>query len=166
MNKLRLFDFSEYEDGMMAHAQMIGEDEIPLNIFIDNYSEVSNLHDCDIDIDICGVGCEFEAYETEEEYYKQDPMLSSIALIPIGTFSVNSDDTDFKQSPHILFGGIVREVEFNAEAGDNEPNYCLTVDTLGITLTLFVSYQSEIKKGYIVHGVAWLYGDIAKEQRG
>lgn len=81
-------------------------------------------------------------------------------MIPIGTFSPGHDNVNFQQSPHILFSGRVVGVAWNPSADANEPNCCLEIETLEMTFNLYMRYAASVEIGYIVHGVAWLFGDL------
>ena len=50
-------------------------------------------------------------------------------MIPIGTFPLD-EERDFKESPHIIFTGKIIDVDRNSVASPDEPNYCVTVETL------------------------------------
>ena len=45
----------------------------------------------------------------------------------------------------------------------DEPNYCVTVETLEMNITVFFISNENISVGGIIHGVAWLYGDILRK---
>ena len=158
--------FSDYEDnneeGKMTRFNT-EKDHIPVNIFIDNAYKFSDMKKCLCAVDICGVGCDIDVYESEEEYHSAKTNMAEISMIPMGTFSVN-DDKDFKESPHIIFSGKVLDYEWNPEPKPDEPNICILIETLGLVFNLYASYDGKMDKGYIVHGVAWLYGDIVKTE--
>ena len=44
MSRLEFCYFQDYEDGKMARMLTTGEYEIPVNIFIDNASELEDLY--------------------------------------------------------------------------------------------------------------------------
>jgi hypothetical protein len=158
--------FSDYEDnneeGKMARFNT-EKDHIPVNIFIDNAFKFNDIKKCLCTVDICGVGRDIDVYESEEEYHSAKTNMAEISMIPMGTFSVN-DDKDFKESPHIIFSGKVLDYEWNPEPEPDEPNICILIETLGLVFNLYASYDGKMDKGSIVHGVAWLYGDIVKAE--
>ncbi len=160
MTKLHFYYFSDYEEGKMAHTETTGDYEIPMNVFIDNSGDYDGLSECICDIEVCGVSGDTQIFDSEASYRASDAQLDVIAMIPMGTFSPRSNDTDFKPSPHIIFSGIVREVAMNPDAPENEPNYKLLIETLGFSFTLYIHYEGKIQVGYIATGVAWLYGNI------
>lgn len=43
------------------------------------------------------------------------------------------------------------------------PNCCAQVETLYFTFSLYFRWDEPIEKGYILQGIAWLFGDISFE---
>ena len=164
MNRLKFCYFQDYEDGKMARMLTTGEYEIPVNIFIDNASEFEGVKRGYCNIDVCAVGSSIDIYASEEEYRQTDSNMDIISMIPMGTFSVKPDDEDFQESPHILFTGKVLDVAWNPEADEDDANCCVLVETLGLMINLYLNYDKPVEKEYIVHGVAWLFGDMEMEE--
>ena len=156
MSRLEFFYFQDYEDGKMARMQTTGEYEIPVNIFIDNASELEAAKPGYCNIDVCSVGSSIDIYASEEEYRQTDSNMDIMSMIPIGTFSAKPDDEAFQESPHILFTGKVLDVVLNPDAEEDEANCCILVETLGLTINIYLNYDRPVEKGYIVHGIAWL----------
>ncbi|MBQ6162930.1 MAG: hypothetical protein IJK23_00510 [Clostridia bacterium] len=163
MNQFRFYGFSDYEDGKIASLETVGEYEIPLNVFIDNASEFDDIDECFCTVDLYGIGSEIEVFSSEEAYRAADKKLAVISMIPIGTFSAQPDDESFQPSPHILFTGKVLYVERDPNAGADEPNYFASVETLELKINLYFRYDGPVEEGYIIYGVAWLYGDMEVE---
>ena len=163
MSRLKFCYFTDYEDGKMARMLTTEEMEIPVNIFIDNANEIGDAHEGYCNIDICGIGSSIEIFSSEDEYAASDSQMAVVSMIPMGTFPVNPDDKDFEESPHILFTGKVLDVEWNPEAEEDEANCCLLIETLELLVNLYLRYDKPIENGYIVHGVAWLFGDMEME---
>lgn len=163
MNRLAFCCFQGYEDGKMASMQTTGDHEIPVNIFIDNASEMEDAEQGYYYIDVCGVGENIRVFASEEEYREENPDFGVLSLIPVGTFPANPEEEGFEESPHILFSGIVRGVKWNPEAGEEEPNCCILIETLELIITLYLRYDGPVEEGYIAHGIAWLYGDMERE---
>lgn len=159
MTDLTFCYFMDYEDGKMARVETTGEYEIPVNIFIDNADEFGELAACPCSINICGVGSGLDLYATEEEFRSAGTAMEPISMIPMGTFSPTNSE-DFEESPHILFVGKVLGVDWNPMAGPNEPNCCMRIQTLEMEFDMYTRCSAVVKPGYIVHGVAWLYGDL------
>ncbi len=162
--KLRFFKFSPHEDGYMAHMETMGGINIPVNVFADPGTDFF-LHAGQIcSFSLYGVGNRrtVEVYQNREQYYGAGHRLLVPGMIPVGTFSP-TDDEDFEQSPRILLTGTVTAVE-KREKG-NGPDYCLEVETLDMTVYVLLGYEGEIKPGYILHCVAWLFGDIVRRGR-
>ncbi|MBE6069674.1 MAG: hypothetical protein E7211_18585 [Clostridium lundense] len=159
MSTFTFYGFADYEGGKIARLETFGEN-IPVNIFVDNASDITPSKGDVCSIEVCGEGSDLSFFATEEEYQVSGHRMATISLIPVGTFPLNPNDKQFHQSPHILFSGIVRSVEWNPSAEDDEANCCLTIETLDITLTLYCRNEAPVEAGYIVHGVAWLYGDM------
>lgn len=152
--------FMDYEDGRMARVETTGDLEIPINIFIDNAADFIDAKAGPCIIDVCGVGSNFKLFASEEEYSSSDPNMAVISLIPSGTFPADPKDESFEQSPHIIYTGRVLDVEWNPKAGENEPNCRVYIETLEMTFSLYLRYEGRIEKGYVIHGVAWLFGDL------
>lgn len=160
MTKLIFHGLTEYEDGMMARVETTGDYKIPFNVYIDNSAELEDIHEGLCSINICGVGSGFQVFATEDEYEASDNKMALISMIPVGTFPLEGDDEQFEPSPHILFTGKVQNVEWNDIAGPDEPNCCVLIETLGLELELYMKYDEKIERGCIIHGVAWLFGDM------
>ena len=163
MNKFYFNGFEDYEDGKMARLITTGEYEIPINVFIDNANDYEDMGHGFCTIDVSAMGSSIEIYKDEEDYRSAGTCMDIISMIPVGTFPLDDDDEDFEESPHILFSGKVIEAEANPDADEDEPDYCLCIETLGFEMNLFVKSDEEIENGNIVHGVAWLFGDIVEE---
>lgn len=80
-------------------------------------------------VNIFGVGSEIKYYADEESFAKADTKFEPISMIPIGTFPLY-EERDFKESPHTIFTGKIIDVDRNSVASPDEPNYCVTVETL------------------------------------
>lgn len=157
MSKLKFFYFTDYEDGKIARVETTGENNIPFNIFIDNAADFADAKEGSCSVDICGIGSEISIFESEEEYRSSNPIMDTISMIPIGTFPANSDDEHFEQNPHVMFTGKVLDVKRNP---DSEPNCCILLETLEFTFCLYINYDAPVEKGFIVNGIAWLFGDL------
>lgn len=166
MTRLTFCRFMDYEDGKMAGMLTSGEMEIPVNIFIDNADEFKDAKKGECFMDICVVGSNIEIYSSEEEYEAAGSMMAVPSMIPMGTFSVDPENEDFEESPHILFTGRILDVEWNPDALDGEANCRLLIETLELIINLYMEYNAPVEKGFIVHGVAWLFGDMHMESSG
>lgn len=155
--------FMDYENGKMARLEVIAGYGLPLNLYVDNASELEINPGDRCFCAICGIGSGIKIFSSENEFKKTDHAMAPISMIPIGTFSANSEDKDFVQSPHILFTGRVLNAEFNPCAGPDEPNYCVTIETLDMNFTLYYRYDGTISADNIIHGVVWLFGKLEKE---
>lgn len=162
MSIFRFCFFMDYEEGKMARVETTGEYEIPVNIHIDNADEIEDFQEEYCEIEVCGIGNNVLFYSSEEDYNAADSKMAVISMIPMGTFSVDPDDNTFEESPHILFTGKVLDVEWDSSADDDEPNCCILIETLGMMINLYIRYNAPIEEGYIIHGVAWLFGDLKK----
>lgn len=163
MSLFEFCGFMDYEDGKMARVTTMGEYEIPFNIFIDNASELEDVRARLCSIDVYGIGSDLSFFATEEEYRASGTRLAPEAMIPIGTFSLNEDDEDFKQSPHILFTGKVIDVDRDSCPGPDGPNCLILIETVGMIMQVYAECDEEIEKDYLVHGVAWLFGNLKPE---
>lgn len=160
MARFRFFRFEDCEDGKMAVLESVDEN-YPVNIFTDNYEDVRELQECDVDIDVYGIGSDIEVFESENAFAsKPENHMAPISLIPVGTFAIEANKDTFVPSPHVLFAGKVISAERNSDDSEDEPNYLLEIETLGMTLNLYLRYEGDIQPGFIVYGIAWLYGDI------
>ena len=160
MSRLQFLSFSDYEDGKMAEMFTV-EEMIPVNIYIDNFEKVHNVRRGEYcDIDICAVCSWVKIYPSEEEYYASDSYMAIPAMIPVGAFSIKPDDENFEESPHILFTGKVMDIAWNPDAKEDDVNCCILIETLELVIKLYLRYDQPVRKGFIIHGVAWLYGDL------
>ncbi len=166
MTKLDLLYFMDYEDGKMGRFETTGDEGgVPVNIFIDNYSDGLESFKGLCSMDICGLGYGIEFYKTEEGFEKahSDFRMAVPSMIPMGTFSAWDGGT-MEENPRILFTGRVLDVQRDPEASEEEPNVLIYIDTYGFEFFLYTRHDGEIEKGDIVHGIAWIYGDIVIEQ--
>lgn len=164
MTDFRFCGFSDYKDGKMAHLETM-EYEIPVNIYAEADSDFS-LEEGDIcSVYIYGSGRNIRFFADENALEASGSQMAPVSMIPMGTFPADPEDKGFQGSPHIMFSGKVTGGETNPDAGPDEPNFCLTVDTLEMTVHVFVRYEGDITIGGILSGVALLYGDIVKKDR-
>ncbi len=153
--------FSDYEDSKIARLETT-ESEVPVNIYAEPDSDFNLQEDDLCSVEILGVGSEIEFYEDEDDFQKANTQLASISMIPMGTFSLHDDD-NFQESPHIIFTGKILDVEMNPDADEDEPNCCALVETLEMLVNVYFRAESSITAGGILHGVAWLCGDILRK---
>ena len=164
MTKVHFHTYIPYEDGLMGNFDL-SEYEIPINIFVDNAKDFPGLVECDAEMDIYGVAQGFRLFKSEKEYEAAGSNMAVQSMIPSGTFSVLSEDKKVAPSPEIIYNGIVKTVEKDEDAPANRPNYCLEVETYGMTFHLLVHTEEEVCVGDIVSGGAWVYGDIVVEEK-
>lgn len=157
------FHFSYFRDvkgGTMARVETLGEKPIPLNIHIDNAREMRCLPPGPCRIEVCGIGTELSVYPSEEACRASGEKLTVSALIPMGTFPPGPEHPEFRESPHILFCGRVLEAEDYPDTGPECPNCGAVVETAGLTFRLIFRAGEPVKKGCVISGVAWLFGDM------
>ena len=143
-------------DSKIARMETCGEERIPVNIFADDDSDWEIKDGTPCDIEVFGTADDIEVFDSEEAFAAHNSIMAPISMIPSGTFSSESSE----QSPHIIFSGKVIEVEKDPNAEENQPNYCLNIDSHELRFCLFVRYGGEIAAGNIVSGEAWIYADI------
>ena len=162
--KLRFFRFTPCEDGYMAHMETTGGINIPVNVYADPGTDFF-LH--------AGQRCSFplrgiasvqtaEVYPDAERYYGAGHTLLIPGLIPTGTFSPKEDGGNFEQSPHVLLTGTVTGAERRSPDAGPGPDWLLEVETLDMTVYVYMDHEGEIVPGNILHCAAWLFGDIAR----
>ena len=165
MSKFYFHSFCDYrDDEKLAELNTTDGLEIPMLICIDNYAEVADMKEGYCYIDVMGIGKNVEVYPTIEAFKCSHEGVHYISMIPIGSFSLKEDDEDFEKSPRILFSGILRAFERNVSAEEDEPNVCLTVETLEFTVNFLTHYDGDLDVGYIVCGSAFLYGDLIPDE--
>lgn len=160
MSKFMFQYYMDYEDGKMARFNTTGELEIPVNIFIDNVADYLDAKEGPCSIEVNGMGSSIQIFESEEAYYASDMKLDVISMIPMGTFPADPNNKDFEESPRIIFSGKALRVEWDPEAEDGNPNYRVLIETLEMQFYLYLRSDQQIKPGYVLHGVAWLFGDL------
>ncbi len=159
MSEFTFCYFTDCEDGKMARVETAGSG-IPVNIFIDNAAERAGIKKGPCSIDVRGVGSGVRVFASEEAYRAAGCKTAPFSLIPAGTFSPRGGDDAFEESPRVLFSGRVVEVERDPEAGEDEPDCRLRVETLEFAFDLYLRYDGPVEAGNIVHGSAWLFGDM------
>ena len=138
MSKFFFESYIKYEDGQMAHVYT-ANDEIPLNIHIDNADLFSDLHEGPCEIEVFGVTEKVDVFTSEEAYYASETHLAIPGLIPIGTLPLEGNEDIFKPSADILFSGKVLDIQRDSCAEEDEPDCCLTIETLGFVFSLIAS---------------------------
>ncbi len=161
MTKLQFCYFMDYEDGKMARVETTGEYEVPFNVFVDNADQFEDAAEgiCFL-MDINGVGSDIRFFRDEEEFKASGSNFAVPSMVPMGTFPANADEEGFQESPHILFAGIVKDFAWNLGAGEREPNLGMEIETLDMTVNLYMRYDGPVEKGYVVYGSAWIYGNL------
>jgi hypothetical protein len=154
--------FLEYEEGTIAQVGTTGDFEVPMNIFCEAGTDFDLKEGERCEAEVMGAGSGIEIFEDAEAYEKTGTMFGLPSLIPSGTFPAEGGAESFQQSPTIIFTGTVLDVVKNPDPGEDDPNYCLEVETLEMTMSLYVRYDGEIKKGNVVNGEAWIFGDIKR----
>lgn len=105
--------------------------------------------------EICGV------YKTLEDFQKDNQNIAEQSNIPMGAFSANSNDKNWKPSPLNYVNTVVLSVIDNSlicAPNDILLFYGKTVSGQTIEEVLFYDEEEErddVKKGYIVSGVFW-----------
>ncbi len=163
--RLRFFRFTPYEDGTMAEMETADGMPIPVNVYADP-DTVFFMHAgtvCSFPVYAIGNRRTVELYRTPEEYERSGNSLLNPGMIPMGTFSPKENDGDFKPSPHIELTGTVTAVHEMGEGDTDRPNYCLETETLGMTVYVYLHWEKKIEPGFVLHCVAWLFGDVAPE---
>ena len=161
MNEFVFRYFADCEDGEMARLET-AESGIPINIFAEDGTDF-DLQDGECcKVELYGIGSQVDVYSTEEALDESGCRMAVPSMIPMGTFPPKDTAEDFEESAHILFVGKVLEVDTDPEANENQPNYCLKVETLEMTLQLYLRHEGLIEVGSILHGVAWLFGPVTR----
>jgi len=136
------------------------ETDIPVNIYAEPGSDF-DMDEGDIcTVDICGVCYDLEVFQDEDAYYATGTQFAAVSMIPLGVFS--SEGNADEESAHIMFSGKVIETEKDPKAGPEEINYCLKAESLEMEINLFTCFDGEIKAGNVIHGTAWIFGEIHK----
>ncbi len=162
MNEFVFRYFADCEDGEMARLET-AEFGIPVNVFAEDGTDFDLLDGEACKAELFGVGSrDTEIYPNEVAFEKSGSNMAVPSMIPAGTFPANDEAEDFEESPWIIYVGTVKEVDTDPEANENQPNYCLTVETLEMTLQLYLHYDGPIEPGYILHGTAWLFGPVTR----
>ena len=154
----------DYEEGRLANVETL-ESEIPVNIHAEDDSDFTLQEGENCNVEIYAVGNNFKLYSSETEYKASGKKMAVMSMIPAGTFPVDPEDKNFRESAHIIYTGKVLNVskEQDEKGKDGYPNYFLKIQSYEIEFGLYVYYDGEIKKGDIISGMAWLFGTIAKK---
>ena len=152
-------NFTECEEREMARLETRNA-RIPVNVVAEKDTDF-DLHDGEeCFVVLFGIGNIVDIYPSKEALYSDNYTMDIPSVIPVGTFPIEDTEEPFEESPHILFVGKVVRVDFDSEAEDNQPNYCLTVETLEMTILLYLLHDGPIEVGSILRGIAWLFGSI------
>ncbi len=149
----------ESGDGHLARFSLETAGGVPVNIEIDNANEAGITAGQTCRVEVYGFGCAPEVYASEADYNRSRHSMDADSLIPTGTFPATSRSGK-AESSEILFSGKAQIVETELEAGPDEPNCCITVKALGMVFLLYTRSNENIAPGSIVHGTAFLYGEL------
>ena len=149
--------YIDHEEGKLAAMETQGDSgmSIPVNIFAEDGSDFSLTDGTVCTLEIGGEGCNIKVYASEKEVVANTKM-AGISMIPMGTFSLEPDDPDFQPQPTIIFSGKVLNVAQNPNPSEEEYQYYVEVETLDMTLALYLDCDEKIEVGNYIHGVAWL----------
>ena len=161
MNEFVFRFFTECEDGLMARLET-AESGIPVNVFAEDGTDFDLQEGESCTVELYGVGSQVDVYPSEEALDADGCRMAVPSMIPMGTFPPKDSEEDFEESAHIVFVGTVLEVDTDPEADENHPNYCMTVETLEMTINLYLRHEGPIEVGSILHGVAWLFGPVTR----
>lgn len=98
MSTLEFLGFRDSEPCELARVETAGGLRIPLNIHIDNAADVEPMRPGPCRIDVCAIGYDIQIFDSETAYLAQKNTLALPALIPVGTFSLDGDES-FEESP-------------------------------------------------------------------
>ena len=84
MSEFTFCYFTDHEDGKMARVETAGSG-IPVNIFIDNAADLSDLKKGPCSIDVRGVGNGVRVFASEEAYRAAGGGMATVSMIPMGT---------------------------------------------------------------------------------
>lgn len=162
MTIMKFCRYLPHEDGNIACMETTGPDRgIPVNIFADADSDLTLREGALCVLRVYGLAGSFHIYLNEEIFDAVDTPLASKSLLPIGTFPPDGKvRDDYSQSPLILFTGTVTEVERNDDPDPEAIEACATVETLAMTLHLFINDGGVLQPGNVIYGEAWLFADI------
>ena len=161
MDKFVFRHFIECEDGQLARIET-AQSGIPVNIFAEDDTDYDLQDGEECTVTVYGIGNLIDIYQSEEEYYAEGCTMDVPSIIPVGTFPPSNSEESFEESSHCLFVSTVTNVDAAADAAENQPNYCITVETLEMTVVLYLCYEGPIEVGNILHGIAWLFGTITR----
>ncbi len=163
LTKFRFRCFIDCEEGKIAQVETTGDMEVPMNILCDENTDFSLAGGDLCEIDVCGVANGVELFKNEDEYYATGSMFAVPSIIPSGSFpSDGNAESGPGQVPVIMFTGTIRAVEKNPEPKPDEPGYRLEVETLEMSMSLYLNYDGELKEGSVISGEAWLFGDVVR----
>lgn len=149
----------ESRDGRLARLSLESSGGVPVNIEIDNANEAGITAGQTYRVEVYGFGSTPEVYASEADYYRSRHSMDADSLIPTGTFPSTSR-LGKAESSEILFSGRAQIVETELEAGPDEPNCCIIVKVLDMVFLLYTRCDGNIAPGSIVHGNAYLYGEL------
>ena len=145
--------------GHLARFSLEAVGGVPVNIEIDNANGAGITAGQTCRVEVYGFGSAPEVYASETDYYSSKHSMYVDSLIPTGTFPSTSRSGK-EESAEILFSGKAQIVETKSGAGPNEPNCCVVMKVLGMVFLLYTRSDENIAPGSIIHGTAYLYGEL------
>lgn len=141
------------------------DSRIPVNIHAKDDSDFTLKEGTICKIEILADQDKLTIHKDADAFAEAGTVLAAHSMIPVGTFSETPDGRPVKESPFTLFSGEITEVQHNDNAQEDEPNYCLKIESLELNFYLYCWLDDEepVKAGNYAEGVAWLFGTIQEK---
>ena len=153
--------YGDVKDGLLARLETEVH-EVPFNVIVEDGSDLDLQEEDVCCAELYGTaGDDMKVWPTEEALYANGCDMAVPSMIPVGTFPRTWEEPFF-QNPWIQFVGTVLEVEAAPEPSSERSNYYLLVETLEMTINLYLRHEGPIEVGSILHGVAWLFGPVTR----
>lgn len=152
---------TECEDGIIFHLET-KQFGFPVNVIAEKGS-AQNLQDGETcTVQLYGTVSRVDIYQSKEALYADRCTLAVPSLVTVGMFPPEEGEESLEVFPISLIVGTVLEVDIINRDADNQPNCCVTVETLEMTVRLYLCYEGKIEVGNIVAAIVLLCGTVTR----
>ena len=168
-NTMTFMKYIKTESGMLARVETTCR--APLNVQLDQDSEMDLKPGTRCELDIRGYSGDFRLFQYEGDLYEyageKYDIHSTEVVKPVGTYIPPkgwSVDNSW-QKPTIVFSGVVQDGIYYSSAAEDKPNYSLAVKTFDMVFDLKLRYDGKVRIGDYVCGQAWLYATMKHKEK-
>ena len=168
-NTMTFMKYMKTEDGMLARVETSCRS--PLNVRLDQDSEMDLKPGTRCELDIRGYSGDFRIFQDKIDFYEyaeeKYDIRSTEVVKPVGTYipprGWSMDDS--WQKPAIVFSGVVQGGGYYSTTDKNKPNYSLEIKTFDMVFDFKVRYDGKVRVGDYVCGEALLYATMKHKEK-